>query len=271
MLHTWNSLSLTVGDVLFGWLLRLPRDLTLFFIAVITVLVMMVVRRFTTNQDLLSRAAADGRRLRELIREARRARDRNALKRFRSTRSLLAVIRLKAELLPLLVSLLPIALLATWGLYRLEYLPVRPGTEVELALYTPVTDRDELVHIVSADGIQAADGRWVQRVEEMTDQTPHYGQAIWKLRAEGRAEPYTLTIRLKDRTIERELRVGQRTYAEPVVDHGDDYLSEWKREPYHFLGRVPGIAAIGMPAWLIGYVLLVVPLTFLFKRLLNLY
>src|SRR6516164_1963701 len=105
MLHTWNNLSLAVGDFLLGWLLRLPRDLTLLMVAVFTALVMIGIRLMTTNQDLLRLAAEDGRRLRQLSREARRQGDKTALQRYKLTRSQVGLIKLKAEGLPLLVSL----------------------------------------------------------------------------------------------------------------------------------------------------------------------
>jgi hypothetical protein len=271
MLDTWNKLSVEVGDVLLGWLLRLPRDMTLVAVALFTALLMIGVRRLTTNQDRLRRAAEDGRRLKQLCREARREGDKKSLQRYKTTRSLIGLVKLKAEGLPLLVSLVPIALLATWALYRLEYLPVRPNEAVELAVYTPVADAGEVIHVVPLDGV-TADGGWVRQVHAVTEEEGQpYGLATWKLRAERKPEPYTLTFRIKERSFDRELRVGQRTYAPPVVDHGDDYVSEWKREPFHWLGLVPGIAAVGLPAWLIGYVILVVPLTLLLKRLLNVY
>jgi uncharacterized membrane protein (DUF106 family) len=283
MLDTWNDLSLTVGDFVLGWLLRLPRDLTLAFVALFTALLMIGVRRFTTDQDLLRRAAEDNRRLKQLAREARRESDKKSLQRYKTTRSLIALIKLKAEGLPLLVSLLPIGLLATWALYRLEFLPVRAGETVELAVYTPVADAGEVIHVVPVDGV-VADGGWVRQVEVVSeaDEKP-YGLATWRFRAEGKPEPYTLTFRVKDRSFNRELRVGQRIYAPPVVEHGDDYLSEWKyanewhRAPYQWLAWIPGIPGVrtldsfGLPAWLIGYIILVIPLTLVFKRLLNVY
>jgi hypothetical protein len=281
MLHTWNNLSLTVGDFLLGWLLRLPRDLTLVTVAMFTALLMIAVRRFTTNQDLLRRATEDGRRLRQLAREARREGDKPSLQRYKRTRALIGMLKLKAEGLPLLVSLLPIGLLATWALFRLEYLPVKPGEEIELRVYTPVADAGEVIHVVPVEGV-VAEGGWVRQVKAVTEDGPAYGLATWELRAKAQAEPYTLTLRLKNHTFERELLVGRRTYALPVVDYGDDYVSEWKRQPYHWLGGalhiqalglrgVPGIPALGLPAWLIGYVILVIPLTLFFKWVLHVY
>src|SRR5256885_5839424 len=88
MLEWWNNLSLAVGDIVLGWLLRLPRDLTLVVVAVFTALLMIGVRYLTTQQDRLRRAAEDTKRLRELVREAKGKRDNGALKRYQATRSM---------------------------------------------------------------------------------------------------------------------------------------------------------------------------------------
>jgi uncharacterized membrane protein (DUF106 family) len=269
MLDLWNNVSLAVGDFLLGWLLFLPRDLTLTIVVIFTALILIAVRQLTTPQDRLRRAAGDGRRLKQLIKEAKRQGDRDAIVRYRSTRSLIGMVKLKAEGWPLLASLLPIALLATWAVYRLEYLPVRQGQRVELVLYTPVTAAGEVVHLVPEDGLKV-EGGWVRRIRAVTDDGPPHGLAAWDLEA-GQERVYKLLLRLNDGTLERDLIVGPRYYALPVVDHGGDVVSQWKREPWHWLGFVPGIDALGLPAWLIGYVVMVVPITLLLKRALSVY
>ena len=111
-----------VLDVPLGWLLALPRDLAIALVAVGTSLVLTLVRKWTTNQDRLRRAGADVRRLRALLREAKWEKDRGAVRRLRTTLAMVRTIRFRAEGLPLLVSIVPIALLAFWAVQRLDYL-----------------------------------------------------------------------------------------------------------------------------------------------------
>ena len=111
----------------------------------------------------------------------------------------------------------------------------------------------------------------VRQVRAVTGDGPPHGLATWKLQAQGDPEPYVLTIRIKGRSLERELIVGRRIYSLPVIDHGDEYVSEWQREPYRWLRVVPGVPAIGLPAWLLGYVIMVVPLTIGLKRAMGVY
>jgi hypothetical protein len=271
MLDLWNHVSLAVGDFLLGWLLYLPRDVTLAVVVVFTALLLIAARRLTAPQDLLRRAAEDSRRLKQLLKEARRQGDKAAMQRIRGTRSLIGLIKLKSEGWPLVASLLPIALVATWALFRLEYLPVRPGQKIELALYTPVTVAGDVAYVVPEEGFKV-EGTWLRRVRAVTDDGPPHGLAVWDCEAD-KEGIYKLVIRLSEngRSFDRELMVGRRFYAAPVVDHGDDFLSEWKREPYYWLGFVPGIKALGLPSFLIGYVVMVVPVTLLLKRAMTVY
>src|SRR5688572_13113410 len=127
MLELWNRISLGVFDVLLGWSLRLPADVALILVALLSAAVLAGVRLFTTNQDLLRRAAADKKRLKELTWQAKARGDGEAVKRHRSVAGAVAVKQLKAEGLPLVASIVPIALLATWCFHRLAYVPPRAG------------------------------------------------------------------------------------------------------------------------------------------------
>src|SRR5271157_3600081 len=107
---TWiNDIILTFADPLLDWLLWLPSDLVLLIVAVGTGAILTLARPLTTDQDLLRRCAQDKRRLRVLIRQARAAKDREALQRYRLTRNQIGLRSLKAEVLPLLAALVPIA------------------------------------------------------------------------------------------------------------------------------------------------------------------
>ena len=106
-----NNSILAIADPLLGWLLYLPSDLALILLGAGTAALLTLVRPLTTNQDLLRRCRHDKRRLKELIRRAKRNKDRRALRNRQATRGMIAMMQLKAEGLPLLVAILPIAVL----------------------------------------------------------------------------------------------------------------------------------------------------------------
>jgi uncharacterized membrane protein (DUF106 family) len=264
MLERINDFCLWLMDPLLGWLLDLPSDLALLVLALLTALTLTLVRPLTTNQALLRSAGEDDRTLKGLLREARRRGDKEAVRRHKTTRAMIAMLKFKAEGWPLLLSLAPVALLATWAISRLEFHPPRAGEQIELVLYAPITAIDDVVHLVPVDGVKTSGG-WVKQVT-VVDEEPPYGEAKWTLAAEARPEPYLLTIRLKDRSLEHPLLVGQRIYAPALKDHGNRLITELKMRPVKLFNILPGWGYF-LPAWLVGYLLISIPLVFLIRRL----
>ena len=275
-----NTVILNVMDFLVGWLLHLPTDAALVVVALGTSAILTFIRPFTTDQDLLRRCRADKKRLGELMRGAKRERDGAALARCRATQGLVAMMQMKAELKPLLVAVLPIAVLAVWCFARLGYLPARPGEPVTVNAYFAASAVGKVVHIVPVEGL-SAEGGWVRRVEEKTPGVfmPSFprgrisGIASWTLRAAGRTEPYVLAIRCDGRTIERPLLVDGRRYIPPVELHegGDVRAVETVLKSYKPFGFVPGISWLLFDPWLVGYLLLTIPFVFALRKLCRIY
>ncbi len=287
MADFWNDLSLAIFDGLFGWLLLLPRTFALIAVALVTATLITVVRKWTTNQARLRRAAADIRRLNELIRQRKQENEADAVARHRATKAQIGLLKFKAEGLPLVTYLLPLALLATWAFYRLEFYPPRAGEEIQVTAYLPASARDDIVHLVPQPGLHAING-WVQSVRQVPTRPSAWDRfwarvtfqevrqpepdnvAIWRLQGDASPEPYPLLLRWRDHTYEREMRVGQSLYspASETWDDGKVALAVAQREV-----RLFGIPGLGpwLPGWIVGYFLLTIPLFFLLKRLLGIY
>jgi hypothetical protein len=265
---TLNQGILWIMDGALGWLLHLPKDLALLVVAALSAAIITGVRPLTTDQDLLGRAADDRRRLKELIAQAKRRGDRDAVARHRATLNLVGLKQLKAEGRPLLAALVPIVLLATWCFQRLDAHPPQAGRPITVAAYFPLSAEGDLVFMVPQEGLAARDG-WVKEVGVDPDGRAN-GLAVWTITADARPEPYALRLRCRD-TYEMPLRVGQPTY-EPPLEFFDDRLlcAEVRLEPVRLLGFVPGIPYVMAP-WLVGYLVLVVPVSLLLKRVLRIH
>jgi len=130
----------------------------------------------------------------------------------------------------------------------------------------------KLVHMVPQDGIEPLNG-WVQRIKPDVNakgETTN-GVAQWTLRVRQRPEPYTLRIRAMGRIYDKELIVDGRRYAPPVKAYqdGDVEASEIGMHEYKLLGIVPGIPWIGLQPWIVGYLVIVLPLSFILKPVLH--
>ncbi|MFW6062000.1 MAG: hypothetical protein ACOC93_04250, partial [Planctomycetota bacterium] len=268
LLEIWNDFSLGLFDVLLGWLLALPSDVVLFVVALGTVSILMAVRYLMTDQDLLRRAAQDTGRLKKLIRQAKRNGDKQAVKRHRMTKSQIALKKLRAEGKPLLVSILPIALLATWAMARLGYHPPRVDEPVQVVAYLPISSAGEVAHVVPRGGLRAGDS-WVRPLDPVTDQGPPYSEARWTLR--GEEGSYQLAVRQEQATYRCGLKVGKTTYAPPLKMHQGGVVTEVKMRPVKLFGLVPGVPQLFLPPWLVGYLLIVIPAYAGIRRLFRVY
>ena len=184
---------------------------------------------------------------------------------------MIAMKQLRQEGRPVLASLLPIMLLATWAFHRLEFHPPAANERIEFTAHFPISATGRIAHIAPSEGVDAANG-WLQEIAAVADQGPAHGVATWRLISAARAEPHRLQVRFDHRTYEHFLRVGARTYESPVSTHGDGLLTtEVKLRPVKLFGTVPGIPAIFFPPWLTAYLLLVVPCVFILKRVFRIF
>lgn len=270
MLELWETCCNGLFDVLLGWLLGLSWTATLVVVAVLTGMLLALVRKVGTDQSLLGRAAADRKRLKQLIRDAKKRRDKPAVERFQTTRSMIAMRTLPQEALPLLLVIVPVAMLATWCFNRLGYRPPRGGEGVEVVFYAPVSAVGEVMHLVPESGLTA--DRWVQPIELGEIQRQPTGLAWWTVRAQPRRTPYRLTFRFRGRTFDRgELLVGQVAYAPPLaVDEREQIGVKAKLREARLFGVVPGLGEM-FPPWVVAYLVLVIPLAVVTKRLLRIH
>ncbi|NQU21647.1 MAG: DUF106 domain-containing protein [Candidatus Nealsonbacteria bacterium] len=271
--------TLAVGDLLFGWALFIPPVLTVAVLGILTSGLMLAVRRWTTDQDLLGRADADKRRLKVLMREAKAVKDKAAVKRLRTTNGEIALKLMGAEVKPSLLAILPLVLIGTWGWYRLGYVPPQEDEPVLVELSLPASAAGSVAFLVPQEGIRVKNG-YVTHVEEVEGRIPA-AVAKWTVCGKAAAEPFTLVLNHGKSRFEHDLLIGQRTYATDIVLHEPGRLL-----PQSYVRmRVPKIAGLVegpqlddwggygalLPSWVVTYLLVVIPFYFGTKRLFRLH
>lgn len=272
MIDLWNHFSLTVVDFLLGWLLRFPLSVAILIVSVGSGAILTLARTFTTDQALLKIAWEDRNRQKELAREAKARGDKASAKRHAANRTQISVMTLNQEWKPLLVSLLPIAMLATWAVERLEFHPPALDDEVTIVSYVPRRLAGQTMHIVPVDGLEPL-GTWIARIEPSELMGIPCGEARWTLRATdsgagGAPRDFQLQFRVEAHTLESGLRLGGRTYANARRWFSEHEIRiDTDLQQVRPFGFVPGIEAILFPPWLVAYILLVVPSVFATKKL----
>lgn len=276
MIDLWNNFSLTVIDFLLGWLLFFPLSVAILIVSVGSGAILTLARTFTTDQSLLKIAWEDRKRQKELVKEAKARGDKAAAKRHAANRTQISVMTLNQEWKPLLVSLLPIALLATWAVERLEFHPPAIDDEVTIVSYVPRRLAGQTMHIVPVEGLEPL-GTWIARIEPSEFMGIPCGEARWTLRAiepEPNTAPldFDLDFRVEEHTLASALRLGGRTYANArrwFPEH--EIRIDTDLQQVRPFGFVPGIEAIMFPPWLVAYILIVVPSVFATKKLFGIY
>lgn len=274
-------------DYPLGWTLALPREATIAIIAIFTSLVLTLVRKFTTNQDRMRRCKQDLARLKVLLWEHKRAGDRDAVARTRSTSTTVRMIQMRAEGLGLLVSLMPIAALALWAVERLDYVPLRAGDEVTVTAHFNSSAIDTVTHLVPNEEFELTSPAVQVVAADPADAS--LGIATWKvvpIGGKGKIADGTwsvpatlvpatleLTIRHERQSARHVLRVGDNFYEPTVTQQRGGAITSTQTEltQVRFLGLVPGIPSLGLAPWLVAYLLLAIPLTPLVRYVLRVY
>ncbi len=262
MVRLWNDVCAVVGDATLSWLLCLPRDATLLLLAALTATFLLLLRRFVSNQPALRCAARDNRRLRRLIRRARRRGDRESVQRYRRTRAGVARIRLAAEIRPALLGLLPLSMIVTWAAAQLPYYPPASGSWIQLTAYTSVTEEGHVVHLVPHPSIQTREG-WLRAVGLGERDGRRRGLVTWEVSCAPPPTEVQLQIRLGAETICHQLRVGHLTYTPPIQVHESDRVTHVQLASYRPFGWVPDTR--WLPAWAVAYLVLTAAFFFLAK------
>ena len=268
--NSFTSWIVQAVDYPLGWLLRLPRDLTLLFFAAGTALLMTLARRAVTDQDLLQRCGLDLQRLKQRIREAKQVRDQPQLQRLRSTVGLIKGMQLVADMRVLAVVLIPVAALAIWAAERLDYLPPRIGQDLIVSAHFPLSSVDSLTHLVPADGFELKSPA-IQVIPSAAQASPDC-VAEWTVRPTADATDLSLIIRHRRESATHHLSVGQTTYRPPLQTHPHERLTttEVSISRYRPLGwNLPGESML--PPWMLGYLVLTMLLVPAFKRLLRVF
>jgi hypothetical protein len=284
------------GDVAFGWLLALPRDVALVGLALATVLASVVARRCCADQDRLRRSVADLRVLKTLKRAARQAgAPRSELLRFDHTTAQVRLWQMRVDLRVLGVVIVPLAWIATWAATRLDYEPIELGKDYTLTARLPISSAGRVAHLVPEPWF-TPETSLIARAAPDPDH-PGWARADWRLRfvdrdesrAESRGMPLALTMRHAGETATHPVFLDGRRPSPAVAfaaETDDSRAASPASESspsesvarrlvesrlsvaeYRFLGWVPGWPAARLAPWVVAYLMLSLLLLPIAKRL----
>lgn len=258
-----------IFDPILGPVLRISPDAALLAASLGSALILILVRKWTTDQARLRQVKLDKAVLRRRIGQARREGDRSGLKRLKTVRSMVAMVALKAEGKPLAIAIVPVIFLATWCFLRLEFHPPEVNQPVTVAAYVPVSAAGEVMHLMP-DPARQTDGL-ISLITAVTDQGPPYGKAVWTTRAVEAGDRGELIFVYQTHRLSHPWSAGGLDAPPTVVEHPDGIVTEIQLRPFQPFGIIPGFPSLMLSPWIIAYILIVVPAVFLLKPLLKIY
>jgi uncharacterized membrane protein (DUF106 family) len=244
-------------DYPLGWLLYLPRDLALVLLALATAGLLALGRARFTNQDLLRRCRQDLLRLKVLRTDAKRQGDRVALQRMQTTKSMIQLILLRADVKLMAILFIPLALLALWSAERLDFFPIYTGQDVTVRASFPPSSVDKLAVLIPCGREMTLKTSPIQVIEAAGEGDPQ-GVATWVVQFSAKTRQLDLEIRHQDETAIHPVAVNTAFYLPPVQRHPESRITatEVQMVRYRSLGIIPGIESLGLAPWMIGYLLL---------------
>jgi len=185
---------------------------------------------------------------------------------------MLKIMGMKAEGMPVVISLLPIALLGCWGWSRLDCFSAQPDEPLAVRAYYPLSSvgkRTQLVVPEDAD-IELKDDPI--RTVRLDPDGEVNGLAEWTIIPRAESESIKLAFRHLGQSAQHEISVGGNLYAAPLnLQEGKFMATETRLKQAKFLGILPGIPQIMLPPWLVAYFLIAVPFVPITRKLLRVY
>lgn len=279
MLELINDWLVRGADIFLYWSLYLPRDLTLLIVSIGSSAVLALVRLAVTDQPYLHQIKRDKARLKVKMKEAKKEKNKEEVKRIRALNGMVALRALAAEKKPLLYALLPIILLATWALNRLDYFPPEVGEEVVHSIYLPMTAAGETIIFLPdpESPVELASGP-IQIIQRVTDHPtfPPHGLGQWTVRGTAEGGPHLLRIRHGEDIYEHPFKIGGVSYATPsrlypqfATGNNPPPATMTELRQYRPFGFVPAVHPIFFPPWLLAYLIIVIPFVLVIRRLLR--
>jgi len=255
---SWIQTSPAILDLLLDPVTRWRPDVAILAVGVGVALLSVLIRLLLGGQALLRRAVADRRRLRALMRLARAQGNTADVRRYRQTWRMIRRRTRRGRWSTTLMSLALLVWVGGWCSGRLAYYAPRPGDTVEVSLVGPADAIGELVHVVPMDGVQA-DG-WIRRMEPNPGPSDREdgSRAVWHLVGTASDHPQMLVFRHETGTWVHDLWIGRQGPMRAIVRHDDRWATQVRLEPVRLLGPAGPARLLGVPGWMIGYVLLVV-------------
>jgi uncharacterized membrane protein (DUF106 family) len=248
-----------IFDFLFGWMLALPPFWSIAILSLIVSLIIVVITKYTTDQDLMKHLKGESKELQKQMKALKD--DPKKMLEVQKQHMDMSMKMMRQSFRPLLFTFLPIILIFGWINANLSLEPLHPGEEfsVRVQLEKNVAG---VINATAPAGIQLTS----DVSKEVTD-----GVAIFTFKAESEGE-YTspgLTFDVNGKVYNQDVIVSnERKYATPLKQVRDKNVRSI--ETVHESVKVIRIGSFAL-SWLWSYIIFSIVFSSVLRKLFKVY
>ncbi len=247
-------------DLIFGWLLAMPPFWSIAILSLIISLIIVVITKFTTDQDLMKHLKEESK---ELQKQMKALKDNpEKMLAVQKQHMEMSMKMMRQSFRPMFFTLIPILLIFGWMQDRLAYEPVMPGQEFSVRIEFEKGLGKTLINATAPEGVTLTS----ENPKETTD-----GIAIFTFKAD---EPGTysapgLAFAINGKTYTKDLIVTtKREYLKPLVMVRDKTVKTI--ETVHDKVKVISIGSFSL-SWIWSYIIFSIAFSSILRKLMKVY
>ncbi|MBD3310290.1 DUF106 domain-containing protein [Candidatus Woesearchaeota archaeon] len=239
----------SILDPVFGPLLSLPPLLAVGIMSLVISLIVVMIYKFTTDQDLMKQLKSELKEYRKEMKELKKHPER--LEKVNREMMETNLKYMKQSFKPMLITMIPVFIIFGWMNAHMAYLPITPGEEFTTTMELEKGIEGE-VELIAPEEIEMIDDP-LQKIGA--------GEARWRLK--GPAGEYMLEYRYEEESYTKELIItDEREYAEPELKVKDDEVNAIR------IGNKP-LKPLDLGFWQIGWLGTYIIFSIIFSQVLR--
>jgi uncharacterized membrane protein (DUF106 family) len=232
-----------VFDFLFGWLLPLPPFWSILILSIIMSLIVIVITKYTTNQDLMKRLKEEQKELQKEIKTLRDNPEKMMQVQKKQMES--SMKYMTQSFRPMIFTFIPIIIIFGWISAHLAYEPIMPGQEFSVRVQLEKNLGATIVNATAPEGITIT-GDASKQVSD--------GIAIFTFKGdEGTYTSPGITFDINGKSYNKEVKITpKRAYEEPIKSVRDGTIKQI--ETVHDKTQVIKIGSFSL-SWIWSYII----------------
>ncbi len=248
-----------IFDFLFGWLLPLPPFWSILILSIIMSLIVLVITKYTTDQNLMKRLKDEQKELQKEIKELKDNPEKMMAVQKKQMES--SMKYMTQSFRPMIFTFIPIIIIFGWISAHLAYEPIMPGQEFSVKVQLEKNLGATIINATAPDGITLTS----DASKEVTD-----GIAIFTFKGgEGAYAAPGITFNVNGKEYAKDVIISsKRAYASPIKAVRDKTVRQI--ETVQDKTQVIKIGSFSL-SWIWSYIIFSIIFSSIFRKWMKVY